>query len=214
MNNILLIEDDESIVKGLVYNLEQVGFNVDICINKGQIDNLDINNYNLIILDIMIPGTNGYILFNEIRSKCDIPIIFLTAIDDEDTIVKCFNLGCDDYVVKPFKIRELISRINRLIGTNKYIRVSSITIDTSCNKVYVDNKLIDLTSLEYKILLILLSNKNKIVTREYLLSKIYDYTNNYVNDNTLTVYIKRIRNKLNTDIIKTIKGIGYRIDND
>ena len=212
MSKILLVEDDKSIIDILVYNLEQNNYEVDTCSNYNEYTKLNINNYNLILLDICLPDMNGLDICKKIKGKYNVPIIFITSNDNEDIIVECFDNGCDDYVVKPFRIRELLSRINRLIGHIDYIKVNNVKLDIDSNKVYVDDKCIELTSLEYKILYILMTNLNKIVTRELLLSKIYEYTSNFVNDNTLTVYIKRIREKLGIDFITTIKGIGYRID--
>lgn len=214
MNKILLIEDSEAIIKGLVYSLEQVNLITTVCKTKKEIETLKIDDYDLILLDVTLPDVNGFDLFKEIKKQYNIPIIFLTAKDEEEDIVLGFDLGCDDYVTKPFKIRELISRINRIINNNsKYLECKNIKLDLKSARVYIKEEEVIFTTLEYKILVLLLSNKNKVITRDYLLDRIYDYTDNYVNDNTLTVYIKRIRTKLKDDtIIKTIKGIGYRID--
>lgn len=215
MQNILLIEDNDLIIKGLVYSLNQAGFNVKVCKNKAEIMNININDYQLILLDVTLPDINGFDLCKEIKNNYQVPIIFLTAKDDEEDIVLGFDLGCEDYVVKPFKTRELIARIKRIISCdNKYIIVKNVKVDLSGRQVYVDDTPIELTALEYKILLLLFTNINKVITRQYILNNIWDHSDNFVNDNTLTVYIKRIRHKLhNTNIIKTIKGIGYRVDN-
>lgn len=153
-----------------------------------------------------------------IKEKNDIPIIFLTAQDEETSIVLGLDLGADDYIVKPFRTRELISRIKSVLRRygkkeeNNIIQYKDIKIDTISAKVYKNNKEIIFTSLEYRILLMLFTNQNKLITREQLLEKIWDIAGNFVNDNTLTVYIKRIREKLEDDsIIKTVRGLGYRI---
>ncbi len=168
----------------------------------------------LVILDITLPDGSGIDIFKDIKIKLNVPVIFLTAIDNEDTIVKCFELGADDYITKPFRTRELISRINRLLKKENHqsLTYKTIEIQTDSGRVFKNGEEISFTPLEYKILLMLFSNINTIITREQILDKIYDMSGNFVNDNTLTVYIKRIREKIGDDIIKTIKGIGYRVD--
>ncbi len=221
MKNILLIEDNESILKGLVYSLEQERFKVTTAMTiKDSKNLLESNNiYNLIILDISLPDGSGFDLCKYIKSNYNIPIIFLTAKDEEQDVVQGFDLGADDYIIKPFRTRELISRANNIfrrynnIQTN-IITSSNIKIDLDAQRVYKNDDEIVLTALEYKILALLFTNINQTVSREKILDKIWDIAGNYVNDNTLTVYIKRIRAKLSpNDIIKTIKGIGYRIEN-
>lgn len=155
----------------------------------------------------------------EIKEKQDTPVIFLTAQDEETSVVLGLDLGADDYIVKPFRTRELISRIKSVLRrygqkeeNSNIIQYKNIKIDISSAKVYKDNEEIIFTSLEYRILFMLFSNQNKLITREQLLEKIWDVAGNFVNDNTLTVYIKRIREKLGDDsIIKTVRGLGYRI---
>ncbi len=214
MAKILLVEDNEIIIKGLKYSLKSEGLEVIVANNLSEIKIID--DIVLIILDISLPDGNGIEAFKDIRVKYTIPVIFLTAIDDEDTIVKCFELGADDYITKPFRTRELISRINRLLKKQKdnSLIYKNIKIYLDSAKVFKNEKEIFFTPLEYKILLMFLSNINKIITREQILDKIYDMSGNFVNDNTLTVYIKRIRSKIGEDIIKTIKGIGYRVDDE
>ena len=213
MNKILLVEDNEVISKGLVYSLEQASYSLKLCQNKKELDKENINNYDLLLLDIMLPDGDGFKICQEIKSKYHIPIIILTAKDEEEDIVLGFDLGCDDYVTKPFKTRELISRIKRIMMKEKSIMVRNIKVDLDSNKVYVGDELINLTTLEFKILKLLFSNVNHIITRNQLLESIWDYDEKFVNDNTLTVYIKRIREKLHDEeLIKTIKGIGYRVD--
>ena len=214
MAKILLVEDNEIIVKGLKYSLKSEGLEVIVANNLSEIKIID--DIVLIILDISLPDGNGIEAFKDIRVKYTIPVIFLTAIDDEDTIVECFELGADDYITKPFRTRELISRINRLLKKQKdnSLIYKNIKIYLDSAKVFKNEKEIFFTPLEYKILLMFLSNINKIITREQILDKIYDMSGNFVNDNTLTVYIKRIRSKIGEDIIKTIKGIGYRVDDE
>ena len=216
MTNILLVEDNESIVKGLTYSLENEGFNVDWSNNiENAFSKLEMTD--LIILDVTLPDGSGFDFCKSIKEKTDIPVIFLTAKDEEKDVVEGFSLGADDFIVKPFRPKELISRINRTLKVHNkenknIIKCKNITIDLDSNRVYEDNNEIIFTALEYKILLMLFTNIDRIVTRDDILSKIWDVSGNFVNDNTLTVYIKRIRNKLNSDIIKTIKSVGYRVD--
>lgn len=217
-NKILLVEDNEMIVKGLVYSLSKEGFETNIAYNAQEAESkIESNVYDIIILDVMLPDGNGFELCKYIKESKDIPIIFLTAKDDEKDVVNGFNLGADDYVIKPFRTMELISRIyNVLRRYNKdknVIEIGQVRIDLEANRVYVDNKEVEFTALEYKILVLLYTNAGKTVTREKILDKIWDVAGNFVNDNTLTVYVKRIRDKLGkSDVIKTIKGIGYRVD--
>lgn len=217
-NKILLVEDNEMIVKGLVYSLSKEGFETDIAYNAQEAESkIESNVYDIIILDVMLPDGNGFELCKYIKENKDIPIIFLTAKDDEKDVVNGFNLGADDYVIKPFRTMELISRIyNVLRRYNKdknVIEIGQVRIDLEANRVYVDNKEVEFTALEYKILVLLFTNAGKTVTRGKILDKIWDVAGNFVNDNTLTVYVKRIRDKLGkSDAIKTIKGIGYRVD--
>ena len=221
MKNILLIEDNESILKGLVYSLEQERFKVTTAMTiKDSKNLLESNNiYNLIILDISLPDGSGFDLCKYIKSNYNIPIIFLTAKDEEQDVVQGFDLGADDYIIKPFRTRELISRANNILRRYNNIQTNIITssnikIDLDAQRVYKNDDEIVLTALEYKILALLFTNIKQTVSREKILDKIWDIAGNYVNDNTLTVYIKRIRAKLSpNDIIKTIKGIGYRIEN-
>ena len=220
MKNILLIEDNESILKGLVYSLEQERFKVTTAMTiKDSKNLLESNNiYNLIILDISLPDGSGFDLCKYIKSNYNIPIIFLTAKDEEQDVVQGFDLGADDYIIKPFRTRELISRANNILRRYNNIQTNIITssnikIDLDAQRVYKNDDEIVLTALEYKILALLFTNINQTVSREKILDKIWDIAGNYVNDKTLTVYIKRIRAKLSpNDIIKTIKGIGYRIE--
>ncbi len=214
--NILLIEDNESIIKGLEYAFKQNNFNLvyksDL---KSAKEYLIKNKPNIIILDISLPDGNGYIFYKNNIKENKIPTIFLTANDDEDNIVNCLEDGAEDYITKPFSTRELVARINRILSKNKsnnIINVKDITFDLDKMEVYKNNDKINLTSLELKILSLLFENINKVITRNYIIENIWKWTGNDVNDNTVTVYLKRIREKLDSDIIITLKGIGYRID--
>lgn len=214
--DILLIEDNETIIKGLEYAFKQNNFHLVYKSNlKSAKEYLMKNKPSIIVLDISLPDGNGYIFYkNNIKEK-KIPTIFLTANDDEDNIVNCLEDGAEDYITKPFSTRELIARINRILSKNKInniIKIEDITFDLDKMEVYKNNDKINLTSLEIKILSLLFENINKVVTRNYIIENIWKWTGNDVNDNTVTVYLKRIRKKLDTDIIITLKGIGYRID--
>lgn len=213
MNSILLIEDNEYIIKGIKYLLEAHNFKLTIAKNLMEATTLLDNKYDLIILDLMLPDGDGLEFYQEhLKNKTT---LILTAKDDEDLIATSLDAGVEDYIIKPFRSKELLSRINKILKRNKdneLITVGNTTIDTTAAIVYVNNNEVKLTSLEYRILLLLFQNLNRIITREVLIDRIWDISGKYVNDNTLTVYIKRIREKLGNDLIKTIKGIGYRVD--
>ncbi len=214
--DILFVEDSIMLAKGLIYSLEQNGYNVIHKTNKKDtISFLKNGKVNLVILDISLPDGNGFDIYeNEIKYK-NIPTIFLTAKDEEDDIVRGLESGAEDYVTKPFSTRELMARINKILVKEKknlIVMVKDIKFDLDKMVVYKENNEIYLSSLELKILNLLFINLNKVVTRDNLIDKIWEWTGNVVNDNTLTVYLKRIREKISSDIIYTVKGIGYRID--
>ena len=214
---ILIIEDDATIRSGLKYCLEYEKFEVIEAMGLDGLNKLD--NVSLILLDINLPDINGFELFKKIKERKNIPIIFLTANDLEPSIVMGLDMGADDYVTKPFKTRELISRIKNVLRRNNnfdVINIKNIVIDLKQAKVFKAGKDVNLTALEYKILLTLVLNPNQVFTREKILADIWDVNEEYVYDNTLTVYIKRIREKIEDDvtnpkIIKTVRGIGYKI---
>lgn len=221
---ILLVEDNKIIANGLEYTLQQEGFEVVIAYNVAEAKNKLTNSINLAILDITLPDGDGFKLCTDIKNKFDIPIIFLTARDEETDIVIGLDMGADDYVTKPFRTRELISRINTVLRrygkdekNKNQIIVRNIMLDIDKGAVYKNNKEIEMSALEYRILLMLFTNKGHLITREQILEKIWDIAGNFVNDNTLTVYIKRVREKIEDDvtnpqIIKTVRGIGYRVE--
>ncbi len=213
---ILLIEDNSSICKGLEYAFKSNSYECEIA-NSINSSKYLINNYQpqLIVLDVSLPDGNGFDLYLDTIKKLNIPTIFLTAKDSEDDIVKGLEIGANDYITKPFSTRELLARINKILSKNaRIIEVKNIKFDMDKMQVYKNNEIVNLTSLELKILYLLFSNLNKAVTRNYLIEYIYNLTGNDVNDNTITVYLKRIREKIGNDIIITIKGIGYRIENE
>lgn len=214
--NILLVEDSNMVAKGLIYSLEQNGYKVNHkTTKKDTIEFLKIEKPNLVILDISLPDGNGFDVYENVVKPNKIPTIFLTAKDEEDDIVRGLESGADDYMTKPFSTRELLARINKILAKekkNRIISIGNIKFDLDKMTVYKNETEIYFSSLEIKILNLLFTNINKVVTREEIIYKIWEWTGNDVYDNTVTVYLKRIREKLGSDIITTIKGIGYRID--
>ncbi len=221
--NLLIVEDDITIRQGLKFYLEQENFNVmSVEFASDAIKTISNNHIDLILLDVNLPDMDGFELFKEIKKIKDIPIIFLTANDLEVSIVRGLDMGADDYITKPFKARELVSRIKNVLRRvnnnqdNNLIKIRDIVIDLKQAKVFKNNVDVMLTALEYKILITLALNPNTVFTREKILADIWDVNEDYVNDNTLTVYIKRIREKIEDDItnpkiILTVRGIGYKI---
>lgn len=222
MREILLVEDNEIIVKGLKYLLEQEKFDIKIAKNIVEAKTIiKKQKFDLYLLDITLPDGDGYEICQYVKKQKDVPVIFLTAKDEELNVVQCLDMGADDYIIKPFRNRELISRIKSVLRryyhdeiNENQIKCRDVIIDSNKAVVYKAGKEIVFTSLEYKILYMLISNKNILVTREQILDKIWDVAGNFVNDNTLTVYIKRVRNKLDDKegkFIQTVRGIGYKV---
>ena len=220
---ILFVEDDKIIASGICYSLAQEGYEVTHCVNSAQArEELSQNSYDMAILDINLPDGNGYDICKLIKEKKDIPVIFLTAIDDEVNVVMGLDMGADDYITKPFRIRELLSRINsvnrrygKTEASKTVLELGGLKIDTAQAKVYKGQNEILLTSLEYRLLLIFANNHGQVLSRNQILENLWDFAGEFVNDNTLTVYIKRLREKIEDDIqnpqiIKTIRGIGYK----
>ena len=222
MRKILLVEDNEIIVKGLKYLLEQEKFDIKIAKNIVEAKTMiKKQKFDLYLLDITLPDGDGYEICQYVKKQKDVPVIFLTAKDEELNVVQGLDMGADDYIIKPCRNRELISRIKSVLRryyhdeiNENQIKCRDVIIDSNKAVVYKAGKEIIFTSLEYKILYMLISNKNILVTREQILDKIWDVAGNFVNDNTLTVYIKRIRNKLDDKegkFIQTVRGIGYKV---
>ena len=215
---ILLVEDDTSILMGLKFCLEQENFLVSTAITGKEALEKIQESFDLILLDLNLPDMNGFDILQQIEN---IPVIFLTANDEEVSIVQGLDMGAEDYITKPFRTRELISRMRavlrrRNVKVNQKIQIGNLLIDPSCAKVFKNGQEIFLTTMEYKILLILATNPNVVFTREKILADIWDVNEAYVNDNTLTVYIKRLREKIEDDsnrpkIIETVRGVGYKI---
>ena len=215
--NILLVEDNNTIIKGLKYSLEKNNYHFiyQTTIHDTKIYLKENSNVDLIILDITLPDGNGLDLFENLIKKLNIPTIFLTAKDDEETVVKGLTIGAEDYITKPFSTKELLTRINKILLRFKkqsIITIQDIKFDMDKMIVYKNEKRINFTSLELKLLSVLFMNLNKVVSRNTIFDTIWEATGNDVDDHTITVYFKRIREKLGTDIIITVKGIGYRID--
>lgn len=222
----LVLEDDSTIGYGIKYSLNQEGFEVLLCTDcKTAIERLDsgADNIDFAILDLTLPDGNGYDICKRIKSQADIPVIFFTACDEEVNVVMGLDMGADDYITKPFRVRELISRIKSIIrryersnnmGGSK-LQIKDITVDFGAGKVYKEGREIILTALEYRLFLTFLNNRGQVLSRNQLLSGIWDVSGDYVNDNTLTVYIKRLREKLETEgdkLIETVRGRGYRLN--
>jgi len=220
---ILFVEDDRIIASGLCYSLAQEGYEVTHCLNAAEAETALVkNSYDLAILDINLPDGSGYDICRKIKEKTDIPVIFLTAIDDEVNVVMGLDMGADDYITKPFRVRELLSRIKSV--TRRYgkgesrktvVEFGGLKIDTAQAKVFKGNREIFLTSLEYRLLLIFANNQGQVLSRNQILERLWDFAGDFVNDNTLTVYIKRLREKIEDDaqnprIIMTVRGIGYK----
>lgn len=217
--NILLVEDTESIIKGLTYSFKKDNHNLAVktTIKDSKEYLLNNSNVDLIILDITLPDGNGFNLFENTIKDLKIPTIFLTAKDEEDDIVKGLNVGAEDYITKPFSTKELMARVNRILLRSKkksIIKIKDISFNMDKLVLMKDNTPVELTALELKLVNLLFNNLNKVVSRNVILDKIWDWTGNYVDDHTVTVYFKRIREKIGTDIITTIKGMGYRIDEE
>ena len=222
MNRILLVEDDRNIIENLTEFLHREGFDVRNATRQSEaLEILSENQFDLVLLDIMLAEGNGFATCSAIKSEYKIPVIFLTASGDEYSTVTGFELGADDYISKPFRPRELVSRIKnilRLTGNSGGItQIGDISVDTVRGTASRDGKDLFLSALEYRLLLVFINNKNTVLTRTRLLETIWDVAGEFVNDNTLTVYIKRLREKIEKDpqkpeIIKTVRGMGYRLD--
>ena len=223
---ILLMEDDKAIGMGLKYSLENESYEVEWAQTVAEAMKLiDSCVFGLYILDLTLPDGNGYDVCEYIKKKGDYPIIFLTAYDDEVNVVMGLELGADDYITKPFRIRELLARMKTVLrryskeSSDGVTKIRHLTINTNEAKVYRDGKDVELTAMEYRLLLTLLSNRGMVMSRNKLLEYMWDISGDFVNDNTLTVYIKRLRDKIEEDaanptIIKTVRGLGYRMDNE
>ncbi len=222
MTKILLVEDDKNIVLNLTEFLNSEGYIVNnVSGQTAAMDFLAENSVVLVLLDVSLAEGNGFATCKAIKAEYDIPVIFLTASGDEFSTVTGFDLGADDYIPKPFRPRELISRIKNVLrrsgNTGKVVKLNDVVVDTEKGIALKDNKELYLSALEYRLLLFFINNRGILLTRNQLLDAIWDVAGDYVNDNTLTVYIKRLREKIEDDpanpkIILTVRGSGYKVE--
>ncbi len=223
---VLVVEDDEIILEGLRYSLMQEGYEVVAAGNVAEANTLLRGGTppDFCLLDVMLPDGNGFEICEEIRKTTDVPILFLTACDDEASTVRALETGADDYIAKPFRIRELMARMKAILRRsgkdsrieNTVITVGKNLVNLQTGKVYCDNKEVFLTAMEYKLLLVLVNHRGQVLSRSQILNQIWDGAGDFVNDNTLTVYMKRLRKKLKdtgeNPLIQTVRGIGYRLN--
>ena len=222
--DIFLLEDDNAIGIGLSYSLINEGYSVTVAKTvKDAFKIIKERNFSLYILDLTLPDGSGYDVCTEIKKIGDFPVIFLTAYDDEVNVIMGLELGADDYISKPFRVKELLARIKTVLRRNNketadgIITIGNIRINTNEAKVYKGNEEIILTAMEYRLLLTFVNNRGIVLSRQKLLEDIWDVAGDFVNDNTLTVYIKRLRDKIEEDpaepaIIKTVRGLGYILE--
>ncbi|MDE6864521.1 MAG: response regulator transcription factor [Eubacterium sp.] len=223
---IFVLEDDNAIGMGLTYSLENEGYSVTLAKDvKSALEIINEKEFALYILDLTLPDGSGYDVCRRIKEIGDLPVIFLTAYDDEVNVVMGFEMGADDYISKPFRVKELLVRIKSVLrrynkeSNDGIVKIRDLVIYTNEAKVYKNGTEIILTAMEYRLLLILLNNRGRVLSRNQLLENIWDIDGDFVEDNTLTVYIKRLRDKIEEeptrpDIIKTVRGLGYVIEND
>jgi len=216
-----LVEDDKAIAKNLVLLLRSEGFTVTHAPTRGEaLAMFAGDNFDLALIDISLPDGNGFTVCTEIKETGDIPVIFLTASGDEASVVTGLNIGADDYITKPFRPRELIARIGTALRksgrSGSAFEVGGLHVDTASGVVKKCGNEVFLSALEYRLLLVFINNSKNIITRGRLLDELWDAAGEFVNDNTLTVYIKRLREKIEDDpaspqIILTVRGTGYRL---
>ena len=219
---LLVVEDDRSIAVGLEYSLGQEGFGVTLCAGVADaLEALKTERFDLAVLDLSLPDGSGYDVCRAIKRQGDMPVIFLTARDDEVSVVMGLDMGADDYITKPFRIRELTSRIRSVLrragqGGSTLMEFGPVQINAALGKVYKNGQDVFLSALEYRLLMTLANHAGQVLSRNQLLESIWDVSGDFVNDNTLTVYIKRLREKIEDDpqnpvIIETARGLGYRV---
>ena len=222
MTKILLVEDDGQIASYLGELLRAEGFDTQIAGSKKEAGEcLLAQDFDLVLLDVSLPDGNGFSICAEVKREYEIPVVFLTASGDEYSVVAGLDMGADDYIAKPFRPRELISRIRSVLRRCKkeqrILSCGDLKVNVSSATVTKGEKELFLSALEYRLLLLLLQNKGQILTRNQLLEQIWDASGEYVNDNTLSVYMKRLREKIEENpqsprLLHTIRGIGYRME--
>lgn len=222
MHKILLVEDDEEIVTCLMQFLNSEGYSVKSASGQsGALRLLEDETFDLVLLDISLSDGNGFAVCKAVKSDYGIPVIFLTASGDEYNTVTGFEIGADDYISKPFRPRELASRIKNILrltgGAGSVVRLGDIVVDTVKGTACKGNRDLYLSALEYRLLLVFLNNRGAVLSRTQLLEAVWDIAGEFVNDNTLTVYIKRLREKIEDNpqeptVIKTVRGLGYKVD--
>lgn len=222
MTVILLVEDDRRIVTTLTEFLNSEGFAVESASGQSEaLELLEKKRFDLALLDVSLADGNGFAVCSAIKASYGIPVIFLTASGDEYSTVTGFEVGADDYISKPFRPRELITRIKNILrltgGAGSCVTVGNVLVDTEKGTAVKGGRELYLSALEYRLLLVFLNNRGAVLSRNVLLEAIWDIAGEFVNDNTLTVYIKRLREKIEDDpqnpvIIKTVRGIGYKVD--
>ena len=218
---IFVLEDDEAIGIGLSYTLESEKYEVTLVKTVAEAKKtVENEEFDLYILDLTLPDGNGYEVCSLIKSKGDLPVIFLTAYDDEINVVTGFELGADDYISKPFRVRELLARVKSVLrryskdNADGIVKIGELSVNTAEARVLLLGEEVILTAMEYRLLLSFVNNQGTVLTRRKLLEEIWDVDGDFVNDNTLTVYIKRLRDKIENDpndpqYIKTVRGMGY-----
>ena len=223
MKKILLLEDDKSLINGLQYSLKKNGFAVDIVdtVSTAKAALADCSAYDLLLLDVSLPDGTGFEVCEYVRGQgSSVPIIFLTAADEETDITMGLDIGGDDYITKPFKLAVLLSRINAILRrSNNFnqaeLNSNGITVQLLKGKVYKNDERIDLTASEYKLLCMFMENKDIVLSADQILSKLWDTNENFVDSNTLTVYIRRLRSKIEDNpsepkMIQTVRRMGYK----
>ncbi|MBE6742177.1 MAG: response regulator transcription factor [Ruminococcaceae bacterium] len=222
--NIFLLEDEEAIGVALTYSLQSEGYSVTLAKSIAEAQSIiNSETFSLYILDLTLPDGSGYDICRAVKAQGDYPVIFLTAYDDEVNVVMGFDLGADDYISKPFRLKELLARIKSVLrryskdSADGTVHIGNVTVNTNEARVFKNGEEVILTAMEYRLLLTMLNNRGIVLTRNKLLEDIWDIEGDFVNDNTLTVYIKRLRNKIEDNpaepsIIKTVRGMGYIIN--
>lgn len=223
MKKLLLVEDDLSLIEGLKYSLNKNNYDVDIARTLREAHALfSSNEYRLILLDLMLPDGSGYDLCKAIRQTSDVPVIFLTSLDEEVNVVMGLDLGGDDYITKPFKLNELLSRISAILrrsennrGTGTELSSNGITVKLLEGRVLKNGRDIELTSAEYRLLCLFMQNPKMLLSRDQIIERLWDCRESFVDDNTLAVYVSRLREKIEDDprhavFLTTVRGMGYR----